>query len=245
MLENISFSAYLYDNPLLTLVLVAHFLADFQWQSQEMADKKASDKTFLIRHLLIVAAPLLIVFYLIPSAWLFLFLVFISHCIIDSGKFYLSAKIADKDWDKSAFVIDQLLHYFFIAAAYSLTLPLQTPSWLFDINGGLRLLFFFVLITKPVNIVFKLFFNKYQTGNHDEQQTVAGAGALIGLLERITMAFFLISGQYASIGLVFTAKSIARYDKISKSQAFAEYYLIGSLFSIISVLMCYALLYYL
>ncbi|AND79362.1 DUF3307 domain-containing protein [Streptococcus pantholopis] len=244
MLENVSFSAYLYDNPLLTLVLIAHFLADFQWQSQEMADKKASDKTFLIRHLLIVAAPLILAFCLIPSACLFLFLVFISHCIIDSGKSYLNAKIADKNWHKSAFVIDQLLHYSFIGAAYSL-IPLQTPSWLFDINGGLRLLFFFVLITKPVNIVFKLFFSKYQTGDHDEQQTVAGAGALIGLLERITMAFFLISGQYASIGLVFTAKSIARYDKISKSQAFAEYYLIGSLFSIISVLASYALLYYL
>ena len=38
-------------------------------------------------------------------------------------------------------------------------------------------------------------------------------------------------------GLVFTAKSIARYNKISESPTFAEYYLIGSLFSILSVLL--------
>ncbi|MCD0062157.1 DUF3307 domain-containing protein, partial [Streptococcus agalactiae] len=61
-------------------------------------------------------------------------------------------------------------------------------------------------------------------------------------LERLIMAILLISGQYAAIGLVFTAKSIARYDKISKSQVFAEYYLIGSLFSIISVLINHWLL---
>ncbi len=40
---------------------------------------------------------------------------------------------------------------------------------------------------------------------------------------------------------MFTAKSIARYDKIAKNQAFAEYYLIGSLFSIICVLIIYAI----
>lgn len=56
------------------------------------------------------------------------------------------------------------------------------------------------------------------------------------------MGIFLLLGQYTAIGLVFTAKSIARYDKISKSQAFAECYLIGSLFSIISVLVLYILL---
>lgn len=55
------------------------------------------------------------------------------------------------------------------------------------------------------------------------------------------MGIFLLFGQFASIGLVFTAKSIARYDKIAKNQAFAEYYLIGSLFSIICVLIIYAI----
>lgn len=56
------------------------------------------------------------------------------------------------------------------------------------------------------------------------------------------MGIFLLLGQYAAIGLVFTAKSIARFNKISENQAFAEYYLIGSLFSIISVLVLYVLL---
>ncbi|MCO4469468.1 hypothetical protein Si141_01517 [Streptococcus infantarius subsp. infantarius] len=53
------------------------------------------------------------------------------------------------------------------------------------------------------------------------------------------MSICIIFNQFASIGLVFTAKPIARYNKIkiSESPTFAEYYLIGSLFSIFSVLL--------
>ena len=36
-----------------------------------------------------------------------------------------------------------------------------------------------------------------------------------------------------AVGLVLTAKSIARYDRISKDKDFAEYYLMGTLLSTI------------
>lgn len=39
--------------------------------------------------------------------------------------------------------------------------------------------------------------------------------------------------DYSAVGLVLTAKSIARYDRISKEQEFAEYYLLGTLLSTI------------
>ncbi len=47
-----------------------------------------------------------------------------------------------------------------------------------------------------------------------------------------------------AIGLVLTAKSIARYDKISRSSTFAEYYLIGTLASLIMVLLIHALVFH-
>ena len=59
---------------------------------------------------------------------------------------------------------------------------------------------------------------------------VQGAGAAVGILERLIMGIFVLMGQFAAIGLIFTAKSVARYNKISENQSFAEYYLIGSLF---------------
>ena len=61
-------------------------------------------------------------------------------------------------------------------------------------------------------------------------------GRLIGTIERVIILFFLLIQQYSSIGLVLTAKSIARYNKISENQEFAEYYLLGTLLSTICVI---------
>lgn len=142
--------------------------------------------------------------------------------------------------------MDQALHLAAIVILYQqigVNLP-ASSLWNQDpalVYFSLQVLFL-IAVTKPVNILFKLFISKYQVVEGEESQTVTGAGALIGQLERLIMGIFLLLGQYAAIGLVFTAKSIARFNKISENQAFAEYYLIGSLFSIISVLVLYALL---
>ena len=204
------------QEPILTALLIAHFLSDFTFQSQQLANAKRTNFLALVLHLTVVGIPLSILAFLLPinNGDLF-FQVWLSHLAIDYCKYFLSKH----GWIKRS-------AYSFWSEPKSLLLQLL----------------FIILITKPVNIVFKLFFNKYQVTEGEEELTVTGAGALIGQLERLIMGIFLLMGQFTAIGLVFTAKSIARYDKISKSQAFAEYYLIGSLFSIISVLLAYILL---
>ena len=67
-------------------------------------------------------------------------------------------------------------------------------------------------------------------------------GRKIGTIERFIMLLFILMNQYAAMGLVLTAKSIARYDKIVKEEKFAEYYLLGTLFSTASVLLCKVML---
>lgn len=52
------------------------------------------------------------------------------------------------------------------------------------------------------------------------------------------MLMFIAMDQYAAMGLVLTAKSIARYDKITKDEKFAEYYLLGTLLSTACVVFC-------
>ena len=52
------------------------------------------------------------------------------------------------------------------------------------------------------------------------------------------MLMFIAMDQYAAMGLVLTAKSIARYDKITKDEKFAEYYLLGTLLSTACVFFC-------
>jgi hypothetical protein len=59
-----------------------------------------------------------------------------------------------------------------------------------------------------------------------------GAGALIGILERIFTVTLVLVGQYMALGLILTAKSIARFEDL-KDRKFAEYYLIGTLSSML------------
>jgi len=71
----------------------------------------------------------------------------------------------------------------------------------------------------------------------DEAQK--GAGKMIGYLERIIVFFLLINGQYGAIAFVIAAKSVMRFPEIRESDdasSLAEFYIIGTLLSIASVL---------
>jgi hypothetical protein len=56
------------------------------------------------------------------------------------------------------------------------------------------------------------------------------AGAYIGMVERLLITALVAQGQFAAVGFVLAAKSIARYKELDDA-AFAEYYLIGTLTS--------------
>lgn len=116
-------------------------------------------------------------------------------------------------------------------------------------NYSLKWILFIIILLKPVNIKFKIFFDKYSPKKTEKdiipgRSNVDGGGAMIGSLERILIAILMFYGQYGAIGLVFTAKSVTRFDKIAKDENFAEYYLIGSLYSMICVLVLYGLIIY-
>lgn len=80
------FSHYLIQNPILALFLICHFLSDFHLQGQTVADRKNTDKKYLLIHLLGVALPLVLVTCFLPSLWLTSLLILLSHAIIDFGK---------------------------------------------------------------------------------------------------------------------------------------------------------------
>ena len=66
-------------------------------------------------------------------------------------------------------------------------------------------------------------------------------GLIIGMLERILVAAFILVGQYTAIAFVITSKSIARFKQL-EDQAFAEKYLIGTLSSVALSMLTTALL---
>ncbi len=70
------------------------------------------------------------------------------------------------------------------------------------------------------------------------ENTTLRAGRAIGTLERWIMLTLILLGQYGLIGLVLTAKSIARFKKIEQDPEFAEYYLLGTLYSTLIAIVC-------
>ena len=111
----------------------------------------------------------------------------------------------------------------------------------------------FMMILKPANVVIRVLKpqitfqntsflknNKAQVYNSiwgrkssDDNQELLKAGSTIGILERVLILILLMFDQYTAIAFILTAKSITRYNKISENPAFAEYYLIGTLSSVI------------
>jgi len=61
--------------------------------------------------------------------------------------------------------------------------------------------------------------------------SLQGAGAYIGWLERSAIFVAVVLGHPGAIAVIFTAKSLARFPSFTR-EAFAEYYLIGTLLSL-------------
>jgi hypothetical protein len=80
--------------------------------------------------------------------------------------------------------------------------------------------------------------NQFPLPSDDErkEKELRHAGMTIGILERVFTLTFVLIDQYTAIALIFTAKSIARFEEL-KDRRFSEYYLIGTLSSILIAMM--------
>lgn len=240
-------------------LLCVHLLGDFYFQTQKMADRKRESFASTIFHCLIygVCAWVLFILFLTELKWRYIFVFVLAHCLIDSIKYgicrFFSGTISLERFinDRNIFLIDQTAH---LASIIGCSLWIQTAenivlyqgrlAEIFDIFGisenvCLEWMVVLLLIHKPFNILITNIISGYKPMGKDErnldrmEQRDRKAGRMIGTLERMIMAVFIAIGQYSAVGLVLTAKSIARYDRISKDQAFAEYYLLGTLLSTI------------
>ncbi len=236
-----------------TLILFcAHFLGDFHLQSNNLSEKKVHGYKYLLIHLLIHAVTLLvpIILLITNGKWVQGMIVFVvilfAHLFIDFLKVIVNKR--HEEWKKPAFVIDQLLHLGVILFLSEFCFADDFAS--LDYYGISRQIIdwflLLLLISKPANVLHRQFFSKYdiqrqENATPDKDATERGAGALIGNLERILSVIFLHTNQVAAIGLIYTAKSIARFKEIEVNKRFAEYYLIGTLYSILYAIAAYYL----
>lgn len=234
------------------LLLLAHIVGEFYvLNSKTFKKEENSLKTLLIHSLsyyvtmLIIAIPVITLEIIIVVS-----VTSIVHMIIELLNFYYCRKVLNcKKWslvkERNIFFVIQALHLAsliiisYIAVINKIELKgLKIITKFFDTVGLSEVVFISWLVTlllihKPANIAISKFLALYKPRETNlDIQKDNNAGRFIGTVERIIMVIFISLHEFAAIGLVLTAKSIARYDRISRDKDFAEYYLLGTLISV-------------
>ncbi|MFA9397626.1 MAG: DUF3307 domain-containing protein [Clostridiaceae bacterium] len=238
------------------LLLLGHVLGDFYLQTKGMAEKKEKSIKWVLLHSLCYLGTMILIGLPIISLEIVLVIILASilHLVIDTFKYIYFSVMTKKRKktqviERNIFFVDQLLHLvFLIFIAYGIVInDVVIREWkvvedFFSIVGIsevqiLSWILALLIIHKPANIAIQKLLLVYKPKNKDvDVKMDNNAGRFIGTIERIIMLIFLAIGQYSAIGLVLTAKSIARYDRISKEKDFAEYYLLGTLISTVVVI---------
>lgn len=224
---------------LLVLLVAGHLLGDFLFQTRAMVEGKDRPPVLAAHAALVIAAHLLALapFWSAPIG-LAVLGIGVSHALIDAVKVRWGGPRRD---DLAVFLLDQAAHLTVAIIAWLLLLHLSGPAalvlpaeWLepwvealatvavFAFNGmGGSSIVTGVLATLNARLE-----------DQEERSGIPGSGRLIGILERTLTLILIVLGQWAAILLLVTAKSIARFEEL-KDRRFAEYYLVGTLTSLL------------
>ncbi|MDD3174412.1 MAG: DUF3307 domain-containing protein [Herbinix sp.] len=234
------------------VLLLSHIIGDFYLQTEKVAKNKEKRLGWLCLHGLLYWVSFILVSLPIISLQLFFcgLVMGALHMIIDSIKYVAVNKKKKKkelsiNVKRTVYMIDQAVHliciiivsYFLATLKYDIRL-INVCRDFFVITGisaikATCIFVAFLLIHKPANITISHLIAGYKPMKElsEIQPQDYKAGRFIGSVERIIMLILLALGQFSAIGLVLTAKSIARYDEIAKNKISAEYYLLGTLIS--------------
>lgn len=214
-------------------LILAHFIGDFLLQPKSWVDEKEIHKAKSLKlyiHILIHGLLVLLVLWDF-NHWLLALLIMAAHGIIDTIKLY-----AQKESNKSYwFIIDQALHITSILVMWFLIfkpeidlnkLVASTEIWIY----ATAILF----LTVVSGIVMRELMSSWSKAlNESNEESLNNAGKYIGMLERIFVFTFVVTGNWEGIGFLLAAKSVFRFGdlKESKDRKLTEYILIGSLLS--------------
>lgn len=233
-----------------TVLMLAHVLGDYYFQPQALAERKSRNLLWVLLHSLVYAAACALTLLFLGGGYIFAAaLCAASHLIIDLVKQAVLNTLAKKDvltirGERTAFVIDQALHILIaFAAAYAVHSRFDTavPPYMEHIGAAFhadayRVLTYIVMglaVMKPANVFIRRMLVTEKPDADPGSGERRRAGKYIGGLERLLTVALLALGQYGSIAIVFTAKSIARFRQLDDRE-FAEYYIFGTLLSIVT-----------
>lgn len=231
-------------------LLIGHVLGDFYLQTNSVAQRKDSSAKHFVMHMLIYSACMGITLIVaIPYTTKLLLLWVASsllHFLIDFIKKGVKKQIKNDTiglyLNNHSLIIDQLLHIAALISIWylwgsSLTVRPFVEQDIADYpDKPILILLCFLCILRPIGILIgtgELW--DFKKHNIQPVTQAQNAGRMIGYLERTIVMFFLMYQQFGAIAFILTAKSVARFKEIESNKDMAEYYLIGTLLSVVSV----------
>ncbi len=234
----------------LLILLFSHLFVDFILQSDSFIEKKNSTcekKKWkaLLWHMFSFYIVSLLLFFLVKDfslniIWELLLLA-ISHCLID----YIKTILNNKFSEALLFISDQVLHLFLILifvilyndinlfSINALAAVLDTESLAF-FQKTLILLCVIILITEFGNVIIRVLLSSLKINIiKAEDDKKIKMGRYIGGVERILTAMAVISGKYEVLLALYGSKTAIRYSESSRDPEFGEYYLLGTLLSVL------------
>lgn len=237
--------------PLLKTLLaiyLGHLLTDFPFQTRKQVAQKKQGRLrgYLVHGFIHFLSIVALLGFFVPGsirslrAYLVILLLTAAHLVIDFCKVRLSGE-ADGPW---AYLADQVIHFLTVFAAAWWISPASQPNEMSAIvqnardisSGALLVPVVYVLVIFGGGYLIRFLTRSLAEGARKDPHKRPGdqlqnAGLYIGWLERFLVVTAILLQSPATVGLILTAKSIARYPEF-KSESFAEYFLIGTLLSL-------------
>lgn len=214
-------------------LIIAHLIGDFLLQPKawvlDIDIKKIRSKK-LYFHLLIHGVLVLILFWQIDY-WQLALIIILIHGFLEIIKLYFQQENKKTSW----FIINQVLHGLSI---YLIGLLWNQPTLNLSLievksNTWIYTMALIFLTSFSGELIRVLMFNWSQSLNDGQEESLNHAGMYIGMLERLFVFTFVITGNWEAIGFLLAAKSVFRFGdlKESKDRKLTEYILIGTLLS--------------
>lgn len=229
---------------------LAHVLADFVFQPHSVVagGKQGNWGSYLWHGIVYYGTTLAIVITMNPGAartWRFEDVVVALcaiHLLLDWTKIRLATALWISD-DVKSFVADEGLHLITVIGA---TLLINRPPWravvpyfkqMRDVQDKILLVaVVYILVVFAsgyfIRYLIRPLWPSFSGESKKHQEEVVNAGLYIGWLERFLALTAIFLQSPGTVGLILTAKSIARYPELKTPGQFVEYFLIGTLLSI-------------
>lgn len=212
-------------------LFLAHLLGDFVFQPTKWVLHKEANKIASPYLYLHIGIHLVLSFILVwdLSYWPLILGIAGMHYVIDLAKLY-ALPFFKSSW--IPFFLDQALHVLVIyLLVFRDNLAEHTMGIIEQFDWGL--ITAVVFVTWPAAIIMGKILAPMASRIPTDHKSIPNAGQYIGIIERLFVLAFIITGRWEGIGLLITAKSVFRFNdlKESNSRKLTEYILIGTLLS--------------